>query len=93
LALSTRELQSRDLGRIRWDLLDIERDRVMQSFRQGVLGRKSQQKLLADIDARLSELETDDEAVAGTSDAKVQLVVEKLRGRDDQDQNQHEDRG
>jgi CPA1 family monovalent cation:H+ antiporter len=63
LALSTQELQSRDLARIRRDLLDIERDRVMQSFRQGVLGRNSQQRLLEDIDARLSELETDDEAV------------------------------
>jgi monovalent cation:H+ antiporter, CPA1 family len=68
LALSTHELQSRDLGRIRRDLLDIERDRVMQSFRQGVLGRKSQQTLLAEIDARLSELETDDLRGGGDQD-------------------------
>jgi monovalent cation:H+ antiporter, CPA1 family len=94
LALSTQELQGRDLGRIRRDLLDIERDRVMQSFRQGVLGRRSQQKLLADIDARLSELETDDEAFfPNRANVESQLVVEKLRGGDKQDQHQREDRG
>ena len=93
LALSTQELQSRDVCRIRRDLLDIERDRVMQSFRQGVLGRKSQQKLLADIDARLSELLTDDVTVI-PSRARLgsQLGVEKLRGGGHQDQNEREDR-
>jgi hypothetical protein len=40
----------------------------MQSFRQGVLGRKSQQKLPAEIDARLSELETDDLRGGGDQD-------------------------
>jgi hypothetical protein len=49
LAPSTQELQSRDLGRIRRDLLHIERDRVVQSFRQGVLGRHGRPVVIDDL--------------------------------------------
>jgi monovalent cation:H+ antiporter, CPA1 family len=61
LTVSRTELQSRDRRRMRRHLLDAERDQVMQAFRQGALGRKSQERLLADIDARLLRVEAGDE--------------------------------
>ena len=51
---------SRDLYRIRRRLLVTERDQVMRAYREGALGRKSQERLLADIDARLVRLESGD---------------------------------
>lgn len=58
LAVNSEELQARDLQRVRRHLLESERDRVMQAFHHGTLGRESLQRLLADIDARLLALET-----------------------------------
>lgn len=52
LDMDTRELSRQDLRRIRRRLLATERDQVMQAFAQGALGRTSQERLLADIDAR-----------------------------------------
>jgi CPA1 family monovalent cation:H+ antiporter len=66
LAVSLEPLHNQELHRIRRRLLGIERDQVMQAFRQGTLGRKSQEKLLADIDARLLGMETGEERF-GTS--------------------------
>ena len=66
LAVDTQELYRRDLLRIRRRLLAAERDQVMRAFEQGALGRTSQEKLLADIDARTLGLESD-----------VQLPAEK----------------
>jgi hypothetical protein len=57
LALNRRQLHDQDMHRIRRHLLVTERDQVMQAFRQGAIGRKSQERLLADIDARLLSLE------------------------------------
>jgi CPA1 family monovalent cation:H+ antiporter len=57
------KLQKRDLARVRRHLLDVERDRIQDSFRQGALGRKSYEHLLAAIDARRMAAELDGEAV------------------------------
>jgi monovalent cation:H+ antiporter, CPA1 family len=55
------ELQKRDLARVRRHLLDVERDRIQESFRQGALGRKSHEHLLAAIDAGRMASEVDGE--------------------------------
>jgi CPA1 family monovalent cation:H+ antiporter len=55
--LSAGEPHSQDVHRLRRQLLVAERDQVMRAFREGTLGRKSQEHLLADIDARLLRLE------------------------------------
>lgn len=60
LTLSSQELQRGALRRARLRLLDTERDQVVRSFHQGTLGRDSQQKLLADIDARALNSDLDD---------------------------------
>lgn len=57
LTLSAQQIQEHELYRIRRHLLDTERDQVLEAARQGALGRKSQEKLLADIDARLVSLD------------------------------------
>ena len=62
LAGSASSLDERERQRVRRRLLITERDQVMRAFRQGTLGRKSLQQLLADIDARLLELETGSDA-------------------------------
>ncbi|MGH8220407.1 MAG: Na+/H+ antiporter [Steroidobacteraceae bacterium] len=61
LTVSDQQLYSRDLYRIRRRLLAAERAQVMHSFAQGALGRRSQEQLLADIDARLVSLESGNE--------------------------------
>jgi Na+:H+ antiporter len=68
LTVSDQQLYSQDLRRIRRRLLAAERDQVMRSFAQGVISRRSQEQLLADIDARLLNLESDN---AGTNDAEA----------------------
>lgn len=68
LAVSSQELQIRDVHRIRRHLLDVEHDRVMQAFHHGALGRESLERLLADIDARRLALEMGQEnPVSGPS--------------------------
>jgi Na+:H+ antiporter len=57
LTAGERELGEREAQRIRRHLLLTERDRVMQAFNAGTIGRPSQESLLADIDARLLSLE------------------------------------
>jgi CPA1 family monovalent cation:H+ antiporter len=57
LAVSAQQLQDHELYRIRRHLLDAERDQVLEAFRQGALGRKSRERLFADIDARLANLD------------------------------------
>jgi CPA1 family monovalent cation:H+ antiporter len=64
LVISRNDLQSRDLRHVRRRLLDIERDRVMQSFSQGTLTRKSQEQLLANIDSRVVALEAGEQPAA-----------------------------
>jgi CPA1 family monovalent cation:H+ antiporter len=57
LTVSSYELQQHDLRRLRRHLLDVERERVLQAFEQGALGRASYHRLMADIDARAIEPE------------------------------------
>ncbi len=57
LVVSAQQLQDDELYRVRRHLLDTERDQVLEAFRQGALGRKSQERLFADIDARLVNLD------------------------------------
>jgi Na+:H+ antiporter len=58
LTLSARQLKDQELCRIRRHLLDTEKDQIIQAFRDGSLGLKSQETLLADIDARLVSLDS-----------------------------------
>lgn len=64
LAIDSREISRQDLLRIRRRLLAAERDQVMRAFARGALGRSSQEKLLADIDARTLGLEAEGAAPA-----------------------------
>ena len=57
-ALTTTEPRGRDAQRLRRHLLVTERDQVMRAFREGALGRKTQERLLADIDARLLKVDS-----------------------------------
>jgi monovalent cation:H+ antiporter, CPA1 family len=54
--VSAQTLRNLERRRIQRHLLDVERDRVGQSFAHGTLGRHSHDKLLADIDCRLLTL-------------------------------------
>jgi len=58
LGLDSRQAPSLNIRDVRIRVLGIERDRVMQAYRQGELRAASRDSLLADIDARLSRLET-----------------------------------
>jgi Na+:H+ antiporter len=58
------QLYRQDLHRLRRRLLAAERDHVMRSFDQGAIGRRSQEQLLADIDARLLNLESGEQQEA-----------------------------
>jgi monovalent cation:H+ antiporter, CPA1 family len=75
LAVNARESQTRDLRRIRRHLLDTERDRIMQAFHHGSLGRESLARLLADVDARLLALESGREPVASPTGAAAESVT------------------
>ena len=57
LGVRRQQFYTHDVYRIR-RLLAAERDQVMQALQQGAIGRQSQQQLLADIDARLLNLES-----------------------------------
>jgi len=46
------QLYRHETARLRQRLLDVERDQVMRAFQEGIIGRTSQQRPLADIDAR-----------------------------------------
>jgi len=61
LTLDARLLRRRERARVRRHLLVIERDRTMQAFQQGIIGRKGRDRLLADIDARMVETEPENE--------------------------------
>jgi Na+:H+ antiporter len=73
LAVSGGQLYGQDLRRIRRRLLAAERAQVMRSVARGAIGRRSQEQLLADIDARLLNLDSgneeprDDEAPRASS--------------------------
>jgi len=64
LGLDSRQAPTLNLRDIRMRVLGVERDRIMRAYRQGELRSASRDTLLADIDARLSRLESID--VAGT---------------------------
>jgi len=57
LGIHSRPAARLGLREIRMRILGIERDRVMQAYRQGELRTASRDALLADIDGRLSRLE------------------------------------
>jgi monovalent cation:H+ antiporter, CPA1 family len=60
-AESGEQASRREQYRLRRRLLLVERDRVKQAFNEGALGRESEQRLLADIDARVLRLEAGQE--------------------------------
>jgi CPA1 family monovalent cation:H+ antiporter len=66
--LARRELRAEELKRTRRHLLLVEKDRMIDAFRRGTLSQEGYEQLLADVDARLLELEGDQDD-AGTSDA------------------------
>ena len=58
LHLERRELQDEELIRARRHLLLVEKNHLLESQREGLLGRDAFEKLLADADARLLRLES-----------------------------------
>jgi CPA1 family monovalent cation:H+ antiporter len=55
-------LRREESYRVRRHLLLVERERIMEAFREGWLADRSRERLLADIDARLLTLETEGRA-------------------------------
>ncbi len=68
LAVDRTKLREEDIYRVRRRLLVMERDRVMQAFQQGTIRRESQERLLADIDARLLRLEAGEDPSSSADD-------------------------
>jgi Na+:H+ antiporter len=64
LHLERKELAEEERHWARRHLLLVEKQQVLDAFRQGVLGAEAQKGLLADIDARLLRLETAGEDAA-----------------------------
>ncbi len=58
LHLERRGLREEEMRRARRHLLLVEKTRIIDAFRRGALSREAQDRVLADIDARLFELET-----------------------------------
>ncbi len=61
LHVKNKELHAEELQQARRHLLLVEKREVMDAFHHGVLNQTVQQKLLADIDARLLRLESGEE--------------------------------
>ena len=55
-----RGLREEEMRRARRKLLLVQKTRIIDAFRRGALGREAQDRVLADIDARLFELETEE---------------------------------
>ena len=72
--LARHELRAEELKRTRRHLLQVEKNRVIDGFRRGTLSQESYERLLVDIDARLLELESgqdaDDTPGAGPDDER-----------------------
>ncbi len=58
LHVERRGLREEELRRARRHLLLVEKTRIIEAFRRGALGREAQDRVLADIDARLFEVES-----------------------------------
>jgi CPA1 family monovalent cation:H+ antiporter len=57
LHIEKEQLRQEELTRARRHLLLIEKDKVMDAFRQGTVDQRTYERLLADVDARLLELD------------------------------------
>jgi CPA1 family monovalent cation:H+ antiporter len=77
LPLSRRELQLQDQQWLRRRLLLVEKTRIIELTRQGALGHDSYERLMADIDGRLLEVES------GAVDDAAALADHTLVGEDD----------
>jgi Na+:H+ antiporter len=79
LDIDVEQFQEEEVHWVRRHLLLVERDRVTDSFHEGILGQSVYDRLLADIDARLLRLESGEslDGVAGTQPQET----EKAEGR------------
>ncbi len=59
IRLARDELRCEELKHIRRHLLQVEKERVIDGFRRGALSEESYEQLLADVDARLVDVEAD----------------------------------
>jgi hypothetical protein len=58
IRLARHELRAEELRRTRRHLLQVEKERVIDGLRRGTISQESSERLLADIDARLVEVES-----------------------------------
>jgi CPA1 family monovalent cation:H+ antiporter len=70
LTLERDQLRSQDLYQARLHLLMVEKNQVAEAYRRGLLSQNVHERLLADIDARIIELESNDQTVAATPEKK-----------------------
>jgi len=68
LHLEEDQLRQEALSEARRRLLAVEKDRAMDAFRQGSVDQQTYERLLADINARLLELERPEDAAADGAD-------------------------
>jgi Na+:H+ antiporter len=64
LTIAEEQLHAQDLYQARLHLLMVEKNRVAETYRRGLLSQTVHERLLADIDARILELESNGEASA-----------------------------
>ena len=64
LHLERSDLRETELRRARRHLLIVEKEQVLESYHQGILGRDAYERLLADIDGRVLRLDEGEEADA-----------------------------
>lgn len=58
LDVERRRMHSNEVTRIRHELLSVEKKAIIDAYQQGALGRAAYDQILADIDARLLDLES-----------------------------------
>lgn len=80
LRLDSTRLRSEELAHLSRQMLLTERDRVMQSYYEGLFDIEGRDQLLADIDARLLKLQGGGSGRASTSSGKATTAVDQTAG-------------
>ena len=73
LHLEKKQLQAEDVQWAHRHLLLVEKDKVLDAFRSGILSQRIQERLLADIDAQVLRLESGqmEEPVEETGEGQI----------------------
>jgi len=70
LHVERRDLHEQELHWLRRHLLLVEKDKLIDAFHEGILSQDSYERLVADVDARLLQLESGEEERAPDAESK-----------------------